>query len=80
MTAQWEATLNDICEQKVNYQSFMQPLLSVLNTMVGQAKQQDFSGLPNVPFKGKSKGKSKRNWGNSKASGKSKTNKKTIMS
>lgn len=57
MTAQWEATLNDICEQKVNYQSFMQPLLSVLNTMVAQAQQQDFSSLPKVAFKPKSKNK-----------------------
>ncbi|GHB59709.1 DNA topoisomerase 3 [Psychrosphaera saromensis] len=84
MTAQWEATLNDICEQKVNYQSFMQPLLSVLNTMVGQAKQQDFSGLPNVAFKRKTKGKSNRSWGNSKGnskvSSKAKSNRKATAS
>ncbi|WNC67954.1 DNA topoisomerase III [Thalassotalea nanhaiensis] len=46
MTAQWEATLNAICEQKSNYQSFMTPLVSVIENMVKQASSLSFSGLP----------------------------------
>ena len=57
MTAQWEASLNQICEQQVSYQSFMKPLLSTLSIMVEQAQQQDFSSLPKVSFKTKAKSK-----------------------
>jgi DNA topoisomerase-3 len=43
MTAQWEATLNNISEQKVNYQSFMTPLTNTLHDLIGVATNQ----LPN---------------------------------
>lgn len=46
MTAQWEATLNAICEQKSNYQSFMSPLVSVIQSMVIQASNLSFNKLP----------------------------------
>lgn len=46
MTAQWEATLNAICEQQSNYQSFMTPLVSVIESMVIQASNLSFSKLP----------------------------------
>ncbi|MGB0937346.1 MAG: DNA topoisomerase III [Colwellia sp.] len=57
MTAQWEATLNDISEKKSNYQSFISPLTSTLTNMVNQAGQQSFDNLPKVPFKRKAKRK-----------------------
>ncbi|MCH2056830.1 MAG: DNA topoisomerase III [Thalassotalea sp.] len=40
MTAHWEATLNNIAEQKANYQGFMQPLNNTLFHLIGQASQQ----------------------------------------
>ena len=55
MTAEWELALNQISERQLNYQAFMQPLNQVLNEMVGQARQQDFSALPKVSFKPKRK-------------------------
>jgi DNA topoisomerase-3 len=57
MTAQWEATLNDISEKKSNYQNFILPLTSTLTNMVNQAGQQSFENLPKVPFKRKTKRK-----------------------
>jgi DNA topoisomerase-3 len=57
MTAQWEATLNDISERKSNYQNFITPLTTTLTTMVTQAEQQSFEQLPKVPFKRKAKRK-----------------------
>jgi DNA topoisomerase-3 len=57
MTAQWEATLNDISEKKSNYQNFISPLTSTLTNMVNQAGQQSFENLPKVPFKRKAKRK-----------------------
>lgn len=59
MTAQWEATLNDISERKNNYQNFITPLTNTLITMVNDAGQQSFSQLPKVPFKRKTKRKSR---------------------
>ncbi|NQZ22188.1 MAG: DNA topoisomerase III [Colwellia sp.] len=58
MTAQWEATLNDISERKSNYQNFITPLTTTLTAMVAQAEQQSFAQLPKVPFKRKAKRKS----------------------
>jgi DNA topoisomerase-3 len=58
MTAQWEATLNDISERKSNYQNFITPLTTTLTGMVAQAEQQSFDQLPKVPFKRKAKRKS----------------------
>jgi DNA topoisomerase-3 len=57
MTAQWEATLNDISEKKNSYQHFMSPLTSTLQAMVNQAQQQSFEHLPKVAFKPKKKRK-----------------------
>ena len=59
MTAQWEATLNDISERKSNYQSFITPLTTTLKDMVIQAVQQSFDQLPKVPFKRKTKRKTR---------------------
>ena len=59
MTAQWEATLNNISERKSNYQNFISPLTTTLKTMVSQSEQQSFEQLPKVPFKRKSKRKTR---------------------
>jgi len=59
MTAQWEATLTDISERKSNYQNFITPLTATLTTMVAQAEQQSFDTLPKVPFKRKTKRKTR---------------------
>jgi len=59
MTAQWEATLNDISERKSNYQNFIMPLTTTLTGMVTQAEQQSFDQLPKVPFKRKAKRKTR---------------------
>jgi len=59
MTAQWEATLTDISERKSNYQNFITPLTTTLTTMVSQAEQQSFDTLPKVPFKRKTKRKTR---------------------
>ncbi len=40
MTAQWEATLNNISEQKANYQSFMKPLTATLGELISIAASQ----------------------------------------
>lgn len=37
MTAQWEATLNAICEQQASYSGFMQPLTDTLHQLIGIA-------------------------------------------
>jgi len=57
MTAQWEATLNDISERRSNYQSFITPLTATFKEMVAQAEQQSFEQRPKVPFKRKAKRK-----------------------
>jgi DNA topoisomerase-3 len=59
MTAQWEATLNDISERRSNYQNFITPLTATLKGMVAQAEQQSFEQLPKVPFKRKTKRKTR---------------------
>jgi len=59
MTAQWEATLNDISERKNNYQNFIAPLTKTLTSMVSQAENQSFDQLPKVPFKPKTKRKTR---------------------
>ncbi len=40
MTAQWEATLNDIAEKKSSYQQFMTPLIESLNQIIKLAASQ----------------------------------------
>lgn len=51
MTAQWEATLNDISEKKSSYQQFMLPLTSTIENMIIQSAQQSFAHLPKMPFR-----------------------------
>ena len=48
MTAQWEATLNDIGEQKANYQSFMEPLTQTLRELITIAASQLPTSLKGV--------------------------------
>ncbi|MEH6822853.1 MAG: DNA topoisomerase III [Motiliproteus sp.] len=48
MTAQWEATLEAICQRQVNYEGFMQPLLSTLQSLIEQAKQSLPTGLAGI--------------------------------
>ncbi|QBG36029.1 DNA topoisomerase III [Litorilituus sediminis] len=55
MTAQWEAKLGEISEKSASYASFMQPLTTTVSEMITAANQQDFSALPKVAFKPKSK-------------------------
>lgn len=49
MTAQWESTLTRISEKSCRYDEFMQPLVSTLTTLIGEARQrpslQAFKGL-----------------------------------
>ncbi len=63
MTAQWEASLESICQRQLNYQSFIEPLLNNLTQLVELAKQPPNQSLiaaaknqPKKPnkFKGKS--------------------------
>ena len=68
MTAQWEATLNDISERKNNYNNFITPLTTTLTNMVEQAQQQSFAELPQVAFKRKNKAKRNTNYKLKKAS------------
>ncbi|OJB98987.1 DNA topoisomerase III [Yersinia ruckeri] len=53
MTAHWESTLTQISEKNCRYQDFMQPLVSTLQNLISQAKQnripQAFRGLPATP-------------------------------
>ena len=48
MTAQWEATLEAICQRQVNYQGFMLPLLHTLTQLIEEAKQSLPTGLAGV--------------------------------
>lgn len=48
MTAQWEAMLNNISEQKSNYQSFMQPLTATINDIITIASNQLPTSLKGV--------------------------------
>jgi DNA topoisomerase-3 len=45
MTAQWEATLDAICQKQSSYQGFMQPLQQQLEDMISQANTIQFTGL-----------------------------------
>jgi DNA topoisomerase-3 len=51
MTAQWEASLDAISQQQLNYQAFMQPLTDVLGDMINQAKVLDTSLLKRIKQK-----------------------------
>jgi len=48
MTAQWEATLNNISEQKANYQGFMSPLTTTLTELITLASSQLPTSLKGV--------------------------------
>ncbi|WP_415901293.1 DNA topoisomerase III [Neptuniibacter sp. QD29_5] len=48
MTARWEASLNDISEQKLNYQTFMQPLTDEISSMIQKASSMDVQLLRNI--------------------------------
>ncbi len=61
MTAQWEATLNLISDRQANYQSFMQPLITNLTTMIEQARNQPLTQFPKLATKPKFKRKRKFN-------------------
>ncbi|WP_371186530.1 DNA topoisomerase III [Thalassotalea maritima] len=51
LTAKWEADLTAIVDKKMSYQQFMQPLTEQIRQFIELSHQQDFSGLPNKPFK-----------------------------
>ena len=55
MTAQWEATLEAISQRQANYEGFMQPLISTLQSLLESAKQTLPSGLSGLPTETKSK-------------------------
>jgi DNA topoisomerase III len=61
MTAQWEATLNNISEQKTNYQSFMNPLTQTLKELISIASSQLPTSLKGVKSNQKPAYKKKRN-------------------
>ncbi|MCT6588263.1 DNA topoisomerase III [Pantoea dispersa] len=64
MTAHWESTLTRISEKACRYDEFMQPLVSTLIGLIGEARQrpslQAFRGLAATGAKTRSKGKTPR--------------------
>ena len=64
MTAQWESTLTRISEKACRYDEFMQPLVSTLIGLIGEARQrpslQSFRGIAAPATKRKAKPKSTR--------------------
>ncbi|WFL65819.1 DNA topoisomerase III [Pantoea sp. X85] len=64
MTAQWESTLTRISEKSCRYDEFMQPLVSTLIGLIGEARQrpslQAFRGLTAPGAKKKAKPKTAR--------------------
>ncbi|KTR89400.1 DNA topoisomerase III [Pantoea dispersa] len=64
MTAHWESTLTRISEKACRYDEFMQPLVSTLIGLIGEARQrpslQAFRGLAATGAKTRSKGKAPR--------------------
>ena len=73
MTAHWEMQLQDICEQKAHYQSFIKEIEQTLYGLISAAKDTRLTGLPEKPFKPKRKGSSKKTYNSSYS--KSTTNK-----
>jgi DNA topoisomerase-3 len=63
MTADWESTLTRISEKNCRYQDFMQPLVTTLQDLIVQARQNRvspmFRSLPSKP-KAAAAGKRKR--------------------
>lgn len=60
MTAEWEATLNAICDQQANYQSFMQPLTQTVNQFIDFASANIPTGLQGLKAPGKPAFKKRR--------------------
>ncbi|WP_336699047.1 DNA topoisomerase III [Pantoea dispersa] len=64
MTAHWESTLTRISEKACRYDEFMQPLVTTLIGLIGEARQrpslQAFRGLAATGAKTRSKGKTPR--------------------
>lgn len=64
MTAHWESTLTRISEKACRYDEFMQPLVSTLIGLIGEARQrpslQAFRGLAATGAKTRSKGRTPR--------------------
>lgn len=73
MTAHWEMQLQDICEQKAHYQSFIKEIEQTLYGLISAARDTRLTGLPEKPFKPKRKGSSKKTYNSSYS--KSTTNK-----
>jgi len=53
MTAQWEATLNAICDKQASYQSFMEPLSNTLFTIIKNASEHLPTQLKGLKSSGK---------------------------
>ncbi|MGL1958664.1 MAG: DNA topoisomerase III [Colwellia sp.] len=62
MTAQWEASLNAISEKQASYLSFINPLTDIIQTMVVGASQQTFINLPQMAYKPKKSGRTRRKY------------------
>lgn len=60
MTAQWEATLNDISEQKSSYTGFMQPLTVTISNLISHAAANVPQGLQGLKAPGKPSFKKRR--------------------
>ena len=60
MTAQWEATLNAICDKKASYQTFMQPLTQTLKSIITTASEQLPTQLTGLSVGNKTKSFKKR--------------------
>ncbi len=60
MTAQWEASLNDMSEQKVSYLNFMQPLTQTINQLIEFASANIPQGLQGLTAPGKPAYKKRR--------------------
>lgn len=68
MTAQWEATLNDICDKKSSYQHFMQPLTQTLHEIISQSSHQLPTQLSGLGSENKKRRFSKKKGFNKRAS------------
>ena len=56
MTAQWESQLEAICQRKISYGNFMQPMTQGLQQLINDVGTVEFSGLNGL-------GKSPKKWG-----------------
>ncbi|OPX56485.1 DNA topoisomerase-3 [Oceanospirillum multiglobuliferum] len=51
MTAHWESQLEQICDKKLKYQDFMQPLQQLLGQLIQQAQHSEMQGLQGLGSK-----------------------------